>query len=287
MAFYNLFEAERKIFGYTKMNHLDRTSSGNTTTKLFDQENNKHIVQYIYSYQNDTNVRRSVKLCSLDVNQFMRKAIDNLCSEQKSPALLCSIQDNDLFERIFVQLNNVEKDDLINFLETLKIEEIYQAQEEGESCILVQNIEKFVNNLDLVKNNLENVLKLSKRNLSEYEKKDIKSIVGKYLNEVDPCNFKCNFKCGTLVPGGAKKSSTKLTRTNKKVSTAKGERTVYKGPRGGEYVRLDGKLVPVGKVSTVPKKDTKKSKKKPVAKKEKDSKKKAVKPAKKVSKNSR
>lgn len=54
--------------------------------------------------------------------------------------------------------------------------------------------------------------------------------------------------------GGSKSGVSKLTRTNKKVSTPKGERTVYKGPRGGEYVRLDGKLVPVGKLSSAPKK---------------------------------
>lgn len=42
--------------------------------------------------------------------------------------------------------------------------------------------------------------------------------------------------------------SRKLTPTAKKVSTPSGARIVYKGPRGGKYVKLDGKLVSVSKI---------------------------------------
>lgn len=37
-------------------------------------------------------------------------------------------------------------------------------------------------------------------------------------------------------------------KTSKTVNTPKGKRVVYMGPRGGEYVKLDGKMVPLSKL---------------------------------------
>jgi len=51
----------------------------------------------------------------------------------------------------------------------------------------------------------------------------------------------------TVIPvnGGG---NTIKTRTNKKVQTKKGSRVVYKGPRGGEYIKMNGGFVSLRKL---------------------------------------
>lgn len=75
-----------------------------------------------------------------------------------------------------------------------------------------------------------------------------KDLVTKYNNETRktvsglPTNWDSilsRFKTLTQT-AGAKKQPTK---TNQKVKTPKGDRIVYKGPRGGKYVKLNNKLV--------------------------------------------
>ena len=50
---------------------------------------------------------------------------------------------------------------------------------------------------------------------------------------------------GFLFGGASSSSAKKFTVTSKKVKTSAGERTVYKGARGGEYVKVNGKMVSV------------------------------------------
>lgn len=56
--------------------------------------------------------------------------------------------------------------------------------------------------------------------------------------------------CTATCPLNAQKAgkSCKVTPTAKKVSTPMGTRIVHKGPRGGLYVKLDGKLVSISKL---------------------------------------
>ena len=47
--------------------------------------------------------------------------------------------------------------------------------------------------------------------------------------------------------GGAKKQAKTLTPSKQRVKVGKATRIVYEGPRGGKYVKKDGKLVPLNK----------------------------------------
>jgi hypothetical protein len=51
-----------------------------------------------------------------------------------------------------------------------------------------------------------------------------------------------------VVPqAGGSKPPTKYRKTTMKVATAKGQRVVYQGPRGGRYIMVNGKYTPVPK----------------------------------------
>ena len=59
------------------------------------------------------------------------------------------------------------------------------------------------------------------------------------------CGCTSNKSGGGFLTGGASSAKKKFTVTSKKVQTSSGERTVYKGARGGEYVKVNGKMVSV------------------------------------------
>lgn len=48
--------------------------------------------------------------------------------------------------------------------------------------------------------------------------------------------------------GGAAKKQSKAKMTNKKVKVGNVDRTVRVGPRGGKYIMMNGKMVPLSQV---------------------------------------
>ena len=51
--------------------------------------------------------------------------------------------------------------------------------------------------------------------------------------------------CQQNTSGGGKAKKPNLKATDKRVTVGKAKRVVYKGPRGGEYVKMNGKFVSV------------------------------------------
>jgi hypothetical protein len=115
--------------------------------------------------------------------------------------------------------------------------------------------------VDLIKSDLTNQRTLKQsdlKSLNNYWSKVNKHIVNKnYDNQkyegiglgqtsFDKIqNFFKDSKTTNLLKqtAGAKKYKKPPTKTNQKVKTPKGDRIVYKGPRGGKYVKLNNKLV--------------------------------------------
>lgn len=54
---------------------------------------------------------------------------------------------------------------------------------------------------------------------------------------------KCAEESKYTLPSSGGKPKNNMTATKKRVTVGKAKRVVYKGPRGGEYVKVNGKMV--------------------------------------------